>query len=387
MKVALIETHAVPGVWKYDLGLAKELSILGADVTIVTSKSFPDVDAGEFRGAIMKFFPNLKAHSTSLGKGITYILGVLRTIAFIRSSNFDIIHWQHFNTLPPAEALLAKALKILNQRTILTIHDVDPWAIVKGSSNYLLRTIYHSAERIILHHKANEDPLARNYGVSLEKVRIVPHGSYADSSADIPDRIASRQLLGLPEDAPIVLFFGEIRPEKGLIHLIRSMRLVHNVIPNVKLVIAGRPRHMDMSECLTEIENLGLEETVVLRLGYIEDGLVGAYFSMTDLVALPYIAITQSGVLFEAMTAGCPVVATDIGAIAPTVRDVKVGRVVSPGESKSLAYAILEILQDPELAQEMGQSGRRAALEQFSWSSCAKETMTIYRELKPETEH
>jgi glycosyltransferase involved in cell wall biosynthesis len=382
MNIALIETHAVPGVWKYDLGLAKELSRLGIHVTIITSKSFPQVDRESFSGEIIRDFPDLRAHSSSIGKGIHYLIGTFRALGRIRNGNFDVIHWQHFNTFPPAETLMAKIIRWWKQPLVITVHDIDPWSMVIGKADFLLRATFHAAERLIVHHNANRNDLSVNYRIPEEIIRVVPHGSYVNFSASVPSQKSSRQRLDLPIEARILLFFGEIRPEKGLIHLIRAMKRVHARLPDARLVIAGRPRHMDMSECLIEIRSAGLEDVVICRFEYIEDSLVEAYFAMADLVMLPYIAITQSGVLFEAMTGGCPVVATDTGALGPTVQESGVGTVVPPGDVEALANAAVEILENRALAAQMGRNGRQAAEQSYSWSRCAKETAAIYGELK-----
>lgn len=383
MKVALIETHAIPGVWKYDLGLAQELSELGNQVTIITSKSFPQVAADSSKVKIVRIFPDLRAHSSAVVKGVLYLVATFKAISLVRKTEFDVVHWQHFNTFPPAETLLAKALIWLKQRLVITVHDVDPWSTVKVRANFLMKATYQAAGRLIVHHKANVHELAAKYGIQESRIRVVPHGSYVEFSTSKLDKLASRERLDIPADAKAVLFFGEIRPEKGLIHLIRAVKILHSRLPSLRLVIAGRPRHMDMSECLDEVANSGLDKTVIARLDYIDDSLVEAYFTMSDLIAIPYTSITQSGILFEAMTAGRPVVVTDVGAVGPTVRETGMGHVVPPGDEKGLAQAIADILENPELASEMSSNALRASKETYSWARCARESDAIYRELQP----
>jgi glycosyltransferase involved in cell wall biosynthesis len=383
LKIAMIEPHAMLGVWKYDLGLAKELSKLSSQVTLITSKSFPDIDQTLFNGCIFRDFPNLRAHTTSAAKGLSYLAGVSKALWRLRTGDFDIIHWQLFNIFPPAETVMAKLLWGLRERLVMTIHDVDPWSAVKGKSHFWLRSTYRTAPRLIVHHEVNRKELAAHYQLRSERIHVVPHGSFTHFTTGSLDQKLSRKMLGLPENARIVLFFGEIRHEKGLIYLIRATQAIRARIPDLCLVIAGRPRHIEMSECLTEIETAGLKDVVITRLQHIEDNLVEAYFSSADLVVLPYLAITQSGVLFEAMTAGRPVVATDVGALGPTVQESQAGYVVPPGQVQPLAEAIVAVLQQPDVAQQMAQNGRRAALDMYSWARCAQKTMAVYRELLP----
>jgi glycosyltransferase involved in cell wall biosynthesis len=381
MKVALIESHAVPGVWKYDLGLARELSRLGAQVTIITAKSFPHVEGTLFDGPIFREFPDLRAHTSLLTKGAYYVLGIIKTLRRLWTGHFDVIHWQLYNTLPPAETFMAKMLLGLRERLVITVHDVSAWSVVKGNAPLLLQATYQSAQRLIVHHVVNREELIAAYHLPRERIHVVPHGSFTHFSTGNLDRQLSRKLLGIPEDGHVLLFFGEIRAEKGLIYLIRAIKTVLAQIPDVRLVVAGRPRHMDMSDCLSEIRDLGLADAVILRLEHIRDELVQAYFSMTDIVVLPYIAITQSGVLLEALTVGRPVVVTDVGALGPTVQESQAGHVVPPGQVQPLADAIVDILRNPDLARQMSEHGRQAALETYSWSRCARETLAIYQAL------
>lgn len=382
MKVALIETHAIPGVWKYDLGLANGLAELGHFVTIYTSTGFPAIDSHSGNVEIVRVFPNLRAHSSALVKGILYLIATIRTIGLIRKGRFDVVHWQHYNTFPPAETLLAKSLRWLDQKLVITVHDIDPWSAVKVSSMSLLRTTFQCANRYIVHHDSNREELSRRYGIPRSVISVVPHGSYVDFSSDLQDTASSRRILEIPEHASVVLFFGEIRPEKGLIHLIRAIAQLQSKHPDLRLVIAGRPRHMDMSECMEEIKRLKLEEVVIMRLEYIKDEHVSAYFLATDLVAIPYVAITQSGILFEAMTFGCPVVASDVGAVGPTVLENNIGIVVPPGDEEELAQAIAEIINNPYLSKKFSENGRRVAEERYSWNQCALATSKLYEHLQ-----
>jgi len=138
---------------------------------------------------------------------------------------------------------------------------------------------------------------------------------------------------------------------------------------------------MDLSECLAAIREGSLDDSVMLRGGYVDDELVSTYFSMADLVVLPYVAISQSGVLFEATTVGRPVVVTDVGAMGATVREAHIGLVVEPEQPSALADAIVRILTDEVAARRMSENGLRAAASSYSWRRCAELTVAVYREL------
>lgn len=379
MRIALIETHAVPGMWKYDLGLARALEALGAEVTIYSAACFPE--GNETRGGVWRGFPDLRIQPNLVVKGLRYTAATLRMLAAVRGGGFDIVHWQHFNVLPPLEAFTAWALGPLRPRLVTTVHDIDTWDAVKAGSPGLLRRTYAAAARLIVHHEANRPQLARRFRIPAERIRVVPHGSYDVFRTKPLDRTAARRLLGVPLDGPLVLFFGEIRAEKNLDGLVRSLAMVRRGIPNARLLAAGRLRHLDLATITDEIDRLDLRDAVDFRPVFIDDAHVDAYFAAADVVALPYRDITQSGVVFQAMTASRPVVATDTGALGHTVREADCGLVTQVGDDAGFAAALSELLSNPVRAQHFGENGARAAATTYSWDACARLTWSVYEEV------
>jgi glycosyltransferase involved in cell wall biosynthesis len=379
MRVALIETHAVPGMWKYDLGLARALEAEGAEVRVFSAACFP---AGqETRGGVWRGFPDLRIQPNLAVKGLRYTAATARMLAELHRGSFDIVHWQHFNVLPPLETFTALALGSLRQRLVTTVHDIDTWEAVKVGSPALLRRTYQAAARLIVHHEVNRPQLAARFDVAEDRIRVVPHGSYDVFRTTPVDRDAARKLLGVRAGVPLVLFFGEIRAEKNLDGLVRAMAAVREQVPDAQLLAAGKVRHVDPADIQAEITRLGLQDAVDLRPVYVDDAHVDAHFAAADVVALPYREITQSGVVFQAMTAGTPVVATDTGGLGHTVREAGCGLVVPAGDEAALARALAELLGDPAKRQALGEKGREAAATTYSWEACARLTRAVYEEL------
>jgi glycosyltransferase involved in cell wall biosynthesis len=379
MKIALLETHAMPGMWKYDLGLARALEGLGGRVTIYSAACFPEGE--ETAGGIWRGFPDLRAQPNLLVKGLRYTTATLRMLAAVRGGGYDVVHWQHFNVLPPLESFTARALGPLRRRLVTTVHDIDSWDAVKGSSPALLRRTYGAAARLIVHHEANRPALAARFGIAEDRIRVVPHGSYDVFRTHPVDRAAARRLLGVPRDARVVLFFGEIRREKNLVGLVRAMSPLRRRVPGAYLLAAGKLRHFDPSLVTREMDRLELREAVDFRPVFVDDAHVDAYFAAADLVALPYRDITQSGVVFQAMTAGRPVVATDTGGLGHTVREAGCGLVVPVGDEVALVEALARLLEDPDQARTLGERGREAAATTFSWDRCGRDTWAVYEEV------
>ena len=379
MKIALIETHAVPGTWKDSLALARELDALGALVTIFTAACFPAGVATS--GGVWRGFPALHAQPNLLRKGARYLVATGRMVREIRRGGFDVVHWQHFNVLPPIEALTASALGSLRPRLVMTVHDVEPWQAVRMQAAWMLRHTFRSAARLIVHHAANREHLRERFGVPGDHIRVVPRGGFQGFETSPLSRAEARGRIGVPGEGRLVLFFGEIREEKNLPGLIRALALVRRRIPDVRLLAAGRPRRVKPAAVAGEIRQVGLVDAADFRPGYVPDELVEAHFAAADVVALPYRRITQSAVLLQAMTSGRPVVATDGGALGPTVRDAGCGLVVPVDDEAALAEGLVRILTDPELAHRLGERGRQAATSRFTWERSARATWDVYEEV------
>ena len=90
------------------------------------------------------------------------------------------------------------------------------------------------------------------------------------------------------------------------------------------------------------------------------------------MLAAPYLAGSQSGVVHLAMTMGRAVVASDVGELPETVIDGETGIIVPSGDVEALAAALEGLLADPELAERLGAAGRRRALEEYGWERVAE---------------
>jgi glycosyltransferase involved in cell wall biosynthesis len=171
----------------------------------------------------------------------------------------------------------------------------------------------------------------------------------------------ARTRLGLEGDT--ILYFGFVRSYKGVDHLLAAMPLILRR-RKVTLLIAGE--FWEGREAFAEkIKNLGIEDAVRVVDRYIPNEEVGLYFSAGDLVVLPYVSGTGSGVIQIANALEKPVVATRIGSLAEMVEDGKTGYLVNPGDPKALAAAVIRFFEEEKEA-EFVQNIRRAK-RKFSW--------------------
>ena len=171
---------------------------------------------------------------------------------------------------------------------------------------------------------------------------FVAHPLYDNFGEALPTAEA-RRYLKLPEGERIILFFGFIRPYKGLDLLLAAMadeRIQHG---KIRLVVAGE-FYEDSKPYLDLIASLQLGDAVIMRTEFIPDSDVKYYLCAADLVVQPYRSATQSGVTPLAYHFEKPMLVTNVGALPDMVPHEKVGLVVSP-DAASLADGILRFFE------------------------------------------
>ena len=162
----------------------------------------------------------------------------------------------------------------------------------------------------------------------------------------------------------IILFFGIVRPYKGLNYLIDAMPQILSEIPDVCLIIAGE-FWQDGEKYLTRIEDLKLADNVMIFNKYIPNEEVGIYFSAADVVVLPYISGTGSGIVQIAFGFDKPVIATSVGCLPEVVDDGKTGYLVEPMDSKAIADAVASFYKEGREAAFVNNITKEK--EKFSW--------------------
>lgn len=260
-----------------------------------------------------------------------------------RSGDFDLFHVHYVNRFTDAFAPLPRPF-------VMSVHDVMPHVPRLGAllEQRLLARLYDRPDALVVHHVRLADELRRHFGIAGEKIHVVPHQVFPTGSV----------IADPPDGAPTVLFFGALRPNKGLEVLDAAMQLLTG--HDFRLVIAGRGDH--------QLERLAL--TMAARDGRISAAIGFAtlerkreLFRSASLAVLPYTSFTsQSGVLHDAYGHGRPVVVTNVGALGTTVREEGTGLVVAPGDPHGLADAIVRMLE-PAQWSNAAQECRRVAEE------------------------
>ncbi len=337
----------------YDHELAAALARAGADVELVTSR-FRFGTAPEPSGYVRSepFYPlssrlfrrsplrlPLKAAEHPLG------------LAALRRRHGDVLHVQWL-AAPELDALLFKP----HLPSVFTAHDLLPRRTAHRRD--LWRRLLRRFDRVVVHSERGRETLT-GVGVDPERLRVIPHPVFPSD----PER---------RDDGRTVLAFGMIRPYKGLGDAIEAVRRADHA----RLLVAGDP--VEPLDPYRAAAN-GLD--VEWRLGYLQPLEIDRALGDATIAVFPYRPeLDQSGALLQALGAGIPAVAYDVGGIAEPVRRFDAGRVVPPGDVGALSDAIRELLSDPG-ALEAARAGARRARDELTWDAAARAHLELYEEI------
>ncbi|MCP4290991.1 MAG: glycosyltransferase [bacterium] len=182
-------------------------------------------------------------------------------------------------------------------------------------------------------------------------------------------RQEARQHLELPENAKLVLFFGFIKPYKGVMNLIDSARhLKAEFGDDLRVLIVGDV-YGEKQPYLDRIEASGASEIIDLIDGFVPDETVEDYFLAADLAVLPYVSATQSGIIQIAYNYDLPVVTTDVGGLPEVVADGSTGFIVPAENPEALAAAVTRYFRENRAAEFAANVG--VEKEKYSWDRMA----------------
>lgn len=290
----------------------------------------------------------------------------VRAARFIRREDPDAVifkYWLPF--FAPSLGLMARLVKSRGTRILGIVHNALPHEQRPGDRG-LSRFFLNACEGFVVMSEQVERDI-EGLGLKNDIVRT-GHPVYDHFSAPI-GRNEARHRLGFANEARILLFFGFIRPYKGLHVLLESMAAVRERLPGVQLIVAGEC-YEKMARYQEIIQRHRLAEHIQLHTDYIPNEDVNVYFEAADLVVQPYLSATQSGVAQIAFHFERPLVVTDVGGLAETVPDGVAGLVVPPDDPDAIADAIVRFFEE-NLSEKLTR-GVRAEKRKYSWERLAE---------------
>jgi glycosyltransferase involved in cell wall biosynthesis len=315
-----------------------------------------------------------------VARALEYPLDWIALLQRIRARRPDVVHIQ-WPMLPPVDLLGFLAIKRLSVRLVYTVHDVRPHYEGWRRTWLSTRPLYGLADALIVHTETNRRDLCAATGLPASRVHTIAQGSETEWAAPAVDRETARAGLRLPADAPLLLFFGIIKPYKRLDLLLETFPLVLRKVPTARLLIVGRAAE-PFGRYQRIIDQLGLGDRVIQQVRYVSEEEKAGYFCAADVVVLPYTDADFSGVLLAAYLFGRPVVATETGGLGEMIEEGVTGHLVPPNDRRALADALVRLLVEPERAARLGQGARLAAQTKHDWSASAHATLRLYEEVR-----
>lgn len=268
---------------------------------------------------------------------------------FLKMQKPDIIVLQWWTSSIAHMQLLLKIFANLlhKPKIIIEFHEVvDPFEEsilpIRLYSKITGKLLRRNLDAYITHSESDKQLVAERYSIAPEKIHVIPHGLY-DQYGELLDIKAARKNL-LINDEFVILSFGLIRKYKGIPYLIRAFeQLPPEILEKSRLLIVGELWE-DRKELLDQIKASSFSDRITLVDEYVPDEKVNFYFSAADVVVLPYLRASQSGIAHIAMSFGKPVVVSEVGGLKESMANYEGTFFVPPGNVDSIKKAILSQL-------------------------------------------
>ena len=360
----------------YDHELCAALARGGAQVELYTSRfAHGDAPAAEGYARHELFYRAARnARGGSLRTALKLAEHVPDMLAYRSHARAaDVVHFQWLALQHVDGHLLPRRRPL-----VLTAHDILPREPRPGALR-AQRRLYERFDAIVVHSEHGRERLLTEAGVPRERVHVIPHPALVHLRAGAGPMAsgALRELRAAPggnsaraPTAPTALFFGLLRPYKGLDVLVEAWRGVDDA----KLWIVGMPR-MDTSAL-----RAAAPANVRFLERFVSDSELRALFQAAALVVLPYREADQSGVLFTALANGRPLLLSDAGGFEE-VAHAGAARVVPAGDAQALHAALVDLLGDFAAREQMSRRARELAEGDYAPSAIAARTLALYESL------
>jgi glycosyltransferase involved in cell wall biosynthesis len=375
MKVFLIDPSSFTA--PYDFALQSGLESAGADVRLfgrVPRFHEEFGAAASYEPFFYRFsetgLPGALKHAV---KAAEHVIDMGRLAALCRHECPDVVHFQ-WAPLPLADSLFVKSIARASA-TVLTVHDTTPFNGNATSPLQVLHSVecWRKFDQVITHTESGRRALIAR-GLQPQRISTLPHGLLR-----APHSLA-RARDGGAAGTLRILFFGQIKPYKGLDTLIEAVALLPREVQRRLNVRVRGQAYMDMSHILARVEAAGLTEIVDLRLERIPDEEVDGLFAEADVIAMPYHRIDASGVLSKALVHGMAVVASETGGFAEFLRHGENALLCKVADAQAFGRAIMDLANDPDLLARLRMNATRLGNATPSWAEIGARTIGLYQQ-------
>ena len=247
------------------------------------------------------------------------------------------------------DLLMINRFKRKGIKIVLTVHEIFPHKPFFGGriDKRIVKRMYERGDLLLVHTRMLKDELVNLYSISPDKIRVVHHGYFK-----LPPSPANISILkekyNVPSNKKVLLFFGNIRENKGLDILLKALKgLGEEYFLLITGQVAGAAElQAEYYEKIIKTEKVN--DSLYWLQRYISDEEAAEVFKIADAVILPYKKwfYAQSGVLNLAAGYEKPCVASDVGGIGEMVKEYNLGVVVRPEDSEDLKQGIISLFEN-----------------------------------------
>ena len=309
------------------------------------------------------------------------IKALWRLIRIFSAQRFDLVH-----SISPKGGLLGMLAAWITGVPI-RIHTFqgEVWANRRGLWRAILRSLDKlvagiATQLTVVSHSERQFLMDERI-IASEKSVVLANGSICgvDTARFHPDaamRGNVRRENGIPDDSAVILFLGRLNRDKGVIDLARSFAAIAATLPDAILLLVGP----EEEQILKEVRRIcaGYDERVK-TVGFTRHP--ENYMAAADVLCLPSYREGFGLVVIEAAATGVPAVCSRIYGITDAVEEGKTGLLFPAGDVAALTQALLTLLEDRELRQQMGETARVRALELFPSQRIIEEMLALYEKL------
>jgi glycosyltransferase involved in cell wall biosynthesis len=364
-----VGTLNVGGAETQVVGVARRLRAAGVDVEVLLLNSRGPLQAVLDEAGVPSYcagYPGIRFMNDTRGLrpwlAVTDVRRLFRLALHVRRRRFDVLHAYLFHAYAvfvPLAFVLRVPVRIAARRGL---HSGLPRSPV-------LRPLTWLSTRLATAVVANADAVAEDAhleeGVPREKLRVIPN------AVDLPDEPADPAV-----SPPVGMIIANLIHYKGHLDLVEAVARL-DTPPVIRCVGEGPMRE----QVEAAIRERGLQDRVLLE-GHRMGGR--ALYRQAQFALLTSHVEGMPNAVLEAMAAGLPVVATDVGGCRELVEDGVTGLLVPPRDPDALAHALRRVTSDPGWRVEAGRAARQRAAR-FSWQACAAQHLSCYRELLDRT--
>ncbi|MFN0159984.1 MAG: glycosyltransferase family 4 protein [Burkholderiales bacterium] len=383
MKPVILLSHGFQS--EYEIGFANGLARRGIAVTLIASDStfasraVPGVEIVNLRGSQDPRRPALAKLANMLGYLLRYPMYLLAH----RGAPVHVIG--QFSTRSTWVALAeAWVTRVFGGAFVLTLHNLLPHERHSRLNHWIFQRIVRAPARLVVHTPRMARLACERYGLDPARVAVMEHGFDRPLAGNGQGgREDWRARHEIPPAARVALMFGMVARYKGPDVLLEAFAQAagHD---DLYLVIAGHCRESKLrNELHQAIAAHPCRSRIRWSDAFVADAEVPALLAAADCMVLAHRHVDQSGVLFAALSAGLPFVASDVGSFADYRRD-GIDEIVPAGDGAALAQAMLRCLRRPEPDR---QALARAAAARWDWRETTGSVVQVYREVFGEVKH